>query len=739
MRRHKYSAFTLIELIVVIGISVILLSIMIVPVIQGFNITRAAQGFAEVQSEGRRLIAQMETELSNAVSVRSNSGNAGLVNIPIFGETNNPIVYPLQGAKLDYYPPAEGDASNAVGGAFVNPDTGKIDPTSPAPIGDVNLPASRGLTMVRYWIGLRDPQQPYNNPYSQYRTPGGSRWAGNAGGGGRDNLFVLYRAEVQPQVLGGGGTLVPNTQFFDVDANGNVILDDPDFFIPTGGVDAAHDARTANWKRVGRIVSQFSRYDMVMPEFNKQNNQLLANAGNGRFVPLLRFQPARVSAETTAANVALSTGSETDNAAKVGPISYRTQYGDMFVRGAQIWPSRYPGSFGPLNNSAGRLRNAWSTGYLTITGDGLGLSRADNGMGIFNNDTYVAALKLQGQANPPYPFTSATLFDAWPLPGGDGTDDPYQAGDGFLPVWFDNRSGQVNASFSVREVGTDQNIPVQYRVPTSEAMAASGATIPVGVHVGDPTAYNAEPSPATIPWQNAMTDLTIGVNRRFNSLWANWTTLAPTLDRAQWCKRFIDLRVMRQPGNFPGPLDKRPWPTGTGWVRGQITPGSEEVIGPDQRPGPNYGKYVRYTRTTSRPVGPNQYYINYVDQPEPDWSTLGYAGANYDPSFYDGTSFLSAVLQAQYRAGYIEFNSQLGEPIPAITNNPADPADDEPGNFLISYNFQFTEPRDIVALDYDSSEMIEIVLTVRNYPQTSIPNPQYMTVKGSAQVRNFTR
>jgi hypothetical protein len=58
----------------------------------------------------------------------------------------------------------------------------------------------------------------------------------------------------------------------------------------------------------------------------------------------------------------------------------------------------------------------------------------------------------------------------------------------------------------------------------------------------------------------------------------------------------------------------------------------------------------------------------------------------------------------------------------------------------VTYRFQTTEPNDVVAVDYDSTQVMEVNLTVRNYPQVNnIPNPQTVTVKGAAEVRNFVR
>ena len=48
----------------------------------------------------------------------------------------------------------------------------------------------------------------------------------------------------------------------------------------------------------------------------------------------------------------------------------------------------------------------------------------------------------------------------------------------------------------------------------------------------------------------------------------------------------------------------------------RIVAGSEQVIGPDQRPGPHYGQPILYTRVpsnSSAPIGWNQYRINYTN------------------------------------------------------------------------------------------------------------------------------
>ena len=83
-------------------------------------------------------------------------------------------------------------------------------------------------------------------------------------------------------------------------------------------------------------------------------------------------------------------------------------------------------------------------------------------------------------------------------------------------------------------------------------------------------------------------------------------------------------------------------------------------------------------------------------------------------------------MQPQYRAGYLELNSRFGEPIPD-------------GNIYVTYRFQFTEPNDRVVVDYNTGDTVEVVLTIKNFPQTNVKFAPTVTVKGSAKVRNFFR
>lgn len=742
-------AFTLIELIVVMAISAVLLGLISYPVVWSFNFTRAAEAFSSAQRSARSLVTRMEREMAEAAYVLPNHGDSGAV-IAILpdgrikdtsvGEPESYVETRLEYAKIDFLKPAAGDPSlRGPGGGFINPDTGREDPTMQSPKGDPIMPAAPGYTLVRYWIGLRNPDLLYTNPYMRLvrgQFNGSDQiWPVHLGS---ENLFVLYRAEVPLYVWSRTqGRMVANDAFFAVDADGRPIINDPRFFNglrlanPTTvqPVPVAIQTRLANWRRISRVLTENIRFDMLRPEYNLSNRRMNFDAFEPRVTPLVRFQPRRMSAEPAKASQAVAVGLEVDNAQKVGPETFSTELGSWSLQGMTIWPSIRTNAFGPLDFSAGALRQGLQTpsrmvlsesgGVFTLAGLGGGGS-----VPLMNVSAYQVLHSAQGL----YPFTQAVGPASAGQPGSPSRHAPWN--ELFIPVVPDGRAGRVRASFDIREVGAGAAIDFNRRIPASAPN--QGAGHPGGIHTGPASPVNSDPLSGdwgSFSWQD-FDNANVGINRRFNKLWNDLPGLLPGIAdaRDRFAKRFAYLGGdgIEQPGGEPSPLDRRSVADGgSGWQRASIVPGSEVVIGPDQRPGPNYGQPVRYTRTTLRPVGPNEYFINYVDQKEPDWSAFGLT-ANYDPSSYDPSSLVSAILQPAFRAGYLEFNSRPGEPLP-------------PGNIFVTYRFQFTEPADIVAVDYDSSKQVEINLTVQTFPNTTNPNPQQVSVRGSATVRNFLR
>ncbi len=742
MKTNRSRAFTLIELLTVIAITAILMTLIVVPVFQSFNLTRAAEAFANAQTKGRVLVERISREIGGSVAVRDLSGkvpttlNGAATSLPrsavvavvpplkqvgpTTGQPSNDkdprdlVEVALPYSKVDLVEPAQ-DGLRGPSGAYIDPVTGKEDPTLLAPKGQVLLPVAPGQTLVRYFVGLRDPFAPsaYNDPYDGLLNIRNSE---------RDNLFVLYRAEVQPfiyQNVNGQLKRVTNATYFDSDPNtGLPIVDDPRFFVPNrdgAGAIIGNDAkaqRIRNWLAHAVVQTEVSRYDMVQPVYDRRSRNVTLigtmNAPSGagtlgipQLLPLIQIRPSRVSNDPAKGETAVRMGEESTNAEAIGPDMLSTQFGLWSNYLIRTWPEGWVPSNPALAQYLIGDEVPWAgTGGLTPPGfsifaydPGLGLETDANALTeLFDVYTYEQAITLnQGRA-----FTRAIAA----ANSRSGWLNTQRLRDIFTPYYLDQGKGRIIASFNIGEVGDTTKV----------------STIPDS--------------------QNLPTVSTDTVNTEFTTAWNAHPELRPEIHR------FIDLRVTPSADGTIGPLD--PDPT-VGFPKARIVPGSEEVYGPDQIEGPDYGAIVRYVRTTEAP-GPNQYRINYVNQPEPtnssgqiDYSILGLSPTDlsgFNPNVYNPANFVSSVIQPRYKAGYLQLNSDPNVPLPA-------------GAISVSYRFQFTGSQtgpnptgaisDVFAVDYDSRQLMSVLLTIRNYAQSNLPNPQMVTLKATAAVRNYIR
>ncbi len=778
--------FTLVELLTVMALTVVLLGIIVIPLVQSFNITRAAQGFADAQNRARVLMEQVIKEVANAAFVRDNSGEAGavIIDIPQSAANSNQFVrVRLENARLDIISPAQGDPLPATtpGGGLVDPDTGLVDPTLRTPKGDVNLPVSEGFRLTRYFIGLKNPivgdfanplPARYNNPYDGVLT----RREGSA-----DNLYVLWRAEVDLRRFNSTTNRWEiNTELFDLNADGTATpqeletaLDDPNFFgfnVPLGqinnpaGVALASRQRDFNrirsWQRRSRIVTEISRYDMIQVVIDRRSRAIqtfvdpIDGVTKPRVVPLVQFTPTRVGGDPMTGLTAIRSGEEADNADKIGPDVFAADFGNVSAPFMRTRPSSY-------RDAASAVVAPWLTYQPWLSGRPylVGRDRLNGGLivgfsqyyfttgtdtvdgtEVFDASAYQFAKDYDRTQPLPidpdtgvavasnlfrYPYSWAIDKAAQRAGAPNLLTDPAMRED-FIPMVLNRKGGRITASFGIDEVGSANALPAG--VDDNRPVAGTGLALPPAQDTLVTSGTASNQRWAGVDYNPALTSSR--VNQRFNVLWNDWDLLAPAFEKSQVLRRFVDLRVTPQIDGEPSPLDPR-----SGFARARIVPGSDVVIGPDQTAGANYGRPVRYTRvSTAGNVGPNQYYINYVNQLEPNWNQLGFAvnASIYDPTYYDDASaawpnrLVSQILQPRYRAGYLEFNSLPGEPLPD-------------GNISVFYRFQFTEPNDVVEIDYDSRQLMNIALTIRNFPQTTAPNQQNVTIKGQAAVRNLLR
>jgi prepilin-type N-terminal cleavage/methylation domain-containing protein len=743
-RLKRRSGFTLVELLTVIAITAILLGIILVPLVQSLNIAQSAAGFAEAQNRARIILANISREIGNSVVVRDNAGEAGALVIRVPARpgtvTANPdghVPVLLNNVKLDIVIPAEGEPP-LPGQGFVDPGTGKVDPTLRRPKGQVVLPVAPGQTLVRYFVGLNRPLRNvegqlvnnlYQNPYDGLLMPRGSQ---------RDNLFVLFRAEVQPYRLDNDtssptfGRYIVNVDFFEPVFDPNFpgdleratpLYDDPWFFVirPDEPDPVAKANRIRNWRLASVVQTEISRYDMIMPVFDRRTREVapafsLDGVNNApRIMPLVQFTPQGVNNQPATSAQRFRLGDETDNMDSISVDIFSTQLGGWSSALTRIYPANFnpqlADPFVPHQPGQpylfGRFVAGADSGYKLFRIDpALGQNESNPGVEVFDITRYENSVASGNR----FPFVDglAPLF----RPGGGSSADER---DSVVALFSNPQKGRMTVSFGIDEYPTNPG-----RADNWPAVA-SGPAVPPTVGPQPPVDLNTPPQDRF----GGFNFRTSSINERYNETWQRVPEFRGYLHR------FIDLRVVWNAPGVPGPLHPDP---SIGFSRARIVPGSEVVIGPDQRPGPNYGSPIRYTRTTQVP-GVNQYRINYVDLREPSVTNGGIDEIDYrliDPRFpqnpgaYNENDFLSAVIQPRFKAGYVQLNSDPNNPIPA-------------GEIVVFYRFQFTRPNDVFAVDYDTRQVMNVQLTIRNYPQTTLPNPQTITLTSANAVRNFSR
>ena len=311
-------AFTLIEILVVIALTAVLFALLIIPLVSALNYTRQAQLVTAAQDAARSTRERITRELSSAVFVfdgtshpfqvpagtTPNPGDdryTNFLDLQILNKTGGSVVAHAYNAKLDFVMPK------------LNDDSGKatVDPTTNEPIAytqsqngsaiisnpSLIFPLAAGTTMIRYFVGLKDPSKPYNNTRE-----------GKANGS-NDNTYILYRAQFQPYIKNPGGPgVVPNLALFAArpNANGTSIpeLDDPDFFryISAGEIDwlddnhntygvttltgqdvTSHNNRVDKWMQIAKPVIPGPNVDLLLLPHNADNT--LAYDGTGGAIP----------------------------------------------------------------------------------------------------------------------------------------------------------------------------------------------------------------------------------------------------------------------------------------------------------------------------------------------------------------------------------------------------------------------------------------------------------------------
>ena len=606
-------AFTLIELLIVIGLTAVLFALLLVPLVSAIRYTQQAQIITAAQDAARSTRERLTRELGSALFVfdgtshpfvTANQPQPGDDRYTNFLDLEIPGIVPATGAytstiahayacKLDFAQPKS-----------VSSSATQIDPTTGEPItyrqsqnGSAIIsdpafvfPLAAGTTVTRYWVGLKDPSVPYNN-------------VREAKSNGNDNTYILYRAQFQPyksvtDPVTGKVTQQANTQLFatgtKVDANGNKVpeLDDPDFFryvkptdvnwlddahgafgaqdaigtTGTPGSAAQHNNRVEMWRSIAKPVIPGPNIDLILLPHNA-NNTLVYDTATQAFPGIAH------------------SGSAHD---PVGNKDYPIVNTSVTFRAGTVSGDATPGTTADANNQAlPTLDGTTGYGYVPTTYTSAGKSWAlpyhvSLYPGNYNGtqeyyDTQISS--INDTVNSPPLYSAGDLLEFSHTSGGATTTLVYNISKGY-PL--------QDAGSGAYKLGGTDFVPLTVN-PDTGTLIFGTPSFPSG-----PTSRN---------------------NR-------NWPY--PVLDPANPNLGGVDptgLIDLTKPASNPvqltdSPLTNlqfAPGATGqTGVRNAHIIPGGIRVTGPDTTSGPGNGQVVPYTPVNSvADVTGNQYYVDY--------------------------------------------------------------------------------------------------------------------------------
>ncbi len=596
-------AFTLIELLVVIAVTAVLFSLLIIPLISALRFNQQAQSVTASQDASRVTREGLTRELGSAVFVFDGTSHpftipAGTVvspgddrytnfldlQIPGINGTGQytPTVAHVYNAKLDFVlpkPSTTGTTDPTTGEqvAYRSNDNGSAIISSPALV----FPPAPGTTMVRYWVGLKNPDAAYYNVRERLGT------------GSTNNTYILYRAQFSPYTITRDANNVQtgialNTDLFTpTTPNGSLPeLDDPDFFrtVTTSDVNwlnsthanytatemSDHNARVENWIKIAKPVIPGPNVDLLaLP--HKQDNTLaydpqtvnppsssnipgVAHSGaardpiTGTVYPIVNttvtFRPGTVSGDATPGTTASYTS---QGAVSVGANGFGYTP-TVYTTTSKSWSLPYHVSLYPANFD--------------------GANTADD-RGVYY-DTQLA------------PRSGA-----------------FTAGNGTVTV-------SVGDVMEYRHVGSaDTTGRLVYDVTQGFAVSDTGSGYGVGGTNFIPMSIN--PDTGTINF--AAASLPNGPADRYTREWVYPTPNA---------NGTVDLTMAPPASVAVSPLAGGTPTSPTGVANAHLVPGSVRVFGPDQTAGPGAGLKVAYQEVQPNSsafdtqAGDNQFSIDYA-------------------------------------------------------------------------------------------------------------------------------
>lgn len=717
--RRLRQGFTLIELLVVIAITAVLFFLLIRPLIESLRLTQRAQLQAAAQDSARKTLEIISRELAGAVYVFDNTSHpftlpAGqaprasdvlftnfldldVPNDPNSGDTNagKTVVAHAFNAKLDFVP-----ARRSSGGGLIDPTTGEPISATQSGTGSATLnstglqfPLAPGTTIIRYFVGLKDPTISYRNTAERLGLKTGNN-PNNV-----DNTYILYRVQFPlniPDPANPGKYILnvyspanPNGLLRMNAVTGKPELDDPDFFryvnqngasdidwlspnhAAYGGNGAEsvtdHDNRVANWEKIAKPVITAPNIDLlVLPRYADgtpvYDNTTHVAAGGSTTDPVQAGDPATPTVKTsinfTPATVTgdAAPGTSSDygslgvpmNAADSGGLPYVPT---VYTASSQSW------AFPPHLTLAPQGVLSSSTPYYTTdigtepqtTVKGIAVSPGDL-MEYYHSGTTDMA-NPRGTAV--YDITQGAVLASTTLQHS------------YVPLSVNPDTGTISFDTPAQPNPNNQNTPQAGYDQYTRYWTANAADINTGVLKAAPPQID-NPTAGT-PGLLDLTQLFCDGSGNLTMTGGSNTSPLPKLGTA---------------------------PTDLQCANAFIVPGSVRVYGPDQTPGPNQGNGILYTQASpSVPLTYNQYRVDGLNS----MLTFNVDGGNLLPTVKADGSAVTDKVQVTFN--YQANLAPLDNTKQTSAANPASPL--------------------LVKVDYQTRDLLDVNIGVRVYDPTN--------------------